>query len=217
MIEAMARERTACNMLGVEIRATDESVLTAFAGAVYAAPSSRAALIEHLRTIAEARESPALRAALAECEHTAPPASSPRAPAVSPEPAPTSPEKRLRPAADVSPERPAVSPPRGTSPRSEQLRLPVKQIVDKVDAHQRVRTAGVPMGLNNELNLCFFNSLAQAYFGIPLLRAAVLQATPKGSQAGPNGCTLLCLCYYSVSVSPLLIPSLPLSFSLPGC
>ncbi|KAJ1479241.1 hypothetical protein T484DRAFT_1814998, partial [Baffinella frigidus] len=48
--------------------------------------------------------------------------------------------------------------------------------VEPANPHLRVKREGVPVGLKNIGNTCYFNSLLQTYFAIPQFRDAILLA-----------------------------------------
>ena len=51
--------------------------------------------------------------------------------------------------------------------------------VDPANPHQRTRRAGVPTGLKNTGNICYFNSLMQVYFHLrPTLFRAIMEVRP---------------------------------------
>ena len=58
--------------------------------------------------------------------------------------------------------------------------------VDPANPHQRTRRAGVPTGLKNTGNICYFNSLMQVYFHLrPTLFRAIMAARPPQPPTQP--------------------------------
>lgn len=65
-----------------------------------------------------------------------------------------------------------------TIPQADPLRVVAPPFHDP-NPHNRVRLPDMPVGLANCMNLCYFNSLIQAYFSIPGIRAMILKFVPS--------------------------------------